>query len=77
MAMSLSLIHLFFFRAKNVAYGGSQARGPIRAAAGLHHSHCNTGSEPNLGTTPQLMAMLDPNPLIEARGRTYILMDTS
>ena len=29
----------FFFRAATVAYGGSQARGPIRAvAAGLYHS---------------------------------------
>ena len=28
---------------------GSQARGPIRAvAAGLHHSHSNTGSKPRL-----------------------------
>ena len=31
------------------AYGGSQARGLIGAvAAGLHHSHSNTGSEPHL-----------------------------
>ena len=31
------------------AYGGSQARGPIRAvAAGLHHSHSNARSEPGL-----------------------------
>ena len=35
-----------FFRAAPTAYGGSQARGPIRAtAAGLHHSHSNVGSE--------------------------------
>ena len=47
---------LFFFfrsfclsRATPAAYGGSQARGLIRAvAAGLHHSHSNTGSEPRL-----------------------------
>ena len=37
-------VHLFFFflafRAAPTAYGGSQARGPVRAtAAGLHHSH--------------------------------------
>ena len=33
------------FRAVPVAYGGSQARGPIGAvAAGLHHSHSNVGS---------------------------------
>ena len=42
----------FFFclfaisRAAHVAYGGSQARGPIGAiAAGLRHSHSNMGSE--------------------------------
>ena len=44
-----------------VAYGGSQARGLIRAvAAGLHHSHSNAGSEPRLQTTPQLTAPPDP-----------------
>ena len=33
------------FRAAPVAYGGSQARGPVgAAAAGLHHSHSNAGS---------------------------------
>ena len=36
----------FFLRATLAAYGSSQARGLIRAiAAGLHHSHSNTGSE--------------------------------
>ena len=49
------------FRAAPVAYGGSQARGPIGAiAAGLHHSHSNSRSEPHLRPTPQLMAMPDP-----------------
>ena len=43
------------------AYGGSQARGLIRAvAAGLCHSHGNARSEPHLQFTPQLMATLDP-----------------
>ena len=38
---------LLLFRATFMAYGGSQARGPIGAiAAGLHHSHNNMGSEP-------------------------------
>ena len=38
-----------------MAYGGSQARGPIEAvAAGLHHGHSNAGSEPHLQPTPQL-----------------------
>ena len=33
-----------FSRAALEAYGGSQARGPIGdVAAGLHHSHSNTG----------------------------------
>ena len=37
------------FRAAPTAYGGSQARGPIgAAAAGLHHSHRNAGSKPHL-----------------------------
>ena len=37
------------FRAKALAYKGSQARALIRAtAASLHHSHSNTKSEPRL-----------------------------
>ena len=44
-----------------MAYGGSQARGPIGAtAAGLHHSHSNKGSEPLLWPTPQLTEIPDP-----------------
>ena len=50
-----------FSRAAPVAYGGSQARGPIGAAAtGLHHSDSNAGSEPRLQPTPQVMAMPGP-----------------
>ena len=68
---------IFFFclfRVAPAAYGGSQARGLIRAvAASLHHSHSHARSEP----TPQLMAMLILNPLIKARDRTCILMDAS
>ena len=43
-------IYLFLlFRAAPAAYGGSQARGRIgAAAASLCHSHSNTGSEPHL-----------------------------
>ena len=49
------------FRAALAAYGGSQARGQIRAiAAGLHHSHSNAGSEPRLRPAPQLTATPDP-----------------
>ena len=43
------------------AYGGSQARGPIRAvAAGLCQSYSNARLEPCLQPTPQLTAMWDP-----------------
>ena len=49
------------FRAVLVVYVSSQARGPIGAtAAGLHHSHSNTGSDPHLRPTPQPTAMPDP-----------------
>ena len=51
----------FFLRATPVAYGSSQARGRIEAAAAiLHHSHGNTRFEPHLQPMPQLAAMLDP-----------------
>ena len=45
------LIYLFIhlFRAAPAAYGCSQAKGPIgAAAAGLYCSHRDTGSEPGL-----------------------------
>ena len=49
------------FRAAPAAYGGSQARGLIRAtAAGVCHSDSNGRSEPRLRPTPQLKAMPDP-----------------
>ena len=42
------------------AYGGSQARGRIRAVAtSLRQSHSNAGSEPRLQPTPQLTATPD------------------
>ena len=64
----------FLFRAAPTACGGSQARGQSRAtAAGLHHSHSNSGSELPLRHTPQLIL----NPLSEARDRTRILRDTN
>ena len=44
---TLTAFFLFLFLAAPVAYGSSQARGQIRAAAaGLHHSHSNTRSKP-------------------------------
>ena len=49
------------FGAAPMAYGGSQARGGIGTiAAGLHHSHSNTGSKMRLQPTLQLTATLDP-----------------
>jgi len=66
------------FRAKPAAYLSSQARGQIRAAAAsLHQSHRNAGSELHLRPTSQLTAMPDPSPLNEARDQTHILMDAS
>ena len=60
------------------AQGNSQARGRIgAAAAGLHHSHSNTRSEPHLQSTPQLRPRRIPNPRIKARDRTCILMDVN
>ena len=57
-------IHAYFFglfMAAPVAYGSSQAQGPIGAvASGLCRSHSNTGSEPRLPLIPQLTAKLDP-----------------
>ena len=56
---------LGLFRSSPAAYGGSQARGPIRAVAtGLCQSHSNTGPKPPLWPTPQLMATLDPQPTV-------------
>ena len=55
--------YFFFlsFRAVLAAYGGSLARGQIKAAAaGLRQSHSNLGSEPYLQPTAQLRATLDP-----------------
>ena len=57
------------FRATSSAYRNSQAKGLIRAtAAGLHHSHSNSTSEPHLKPTPQLMATLDPQPTEQGQG---------
>ena len=53
-------LFFFLFMAPPGTYGGSQARGQIRAvAASLRHSHRNTRSEPHLRPTPQLVATLD------------------
>ena len=69
---SLDLFFSFFLsfsRAAPTAYGGSRARGLIRAvAAGLCQSHGNARSELCLQTTPQLTAMLDPQPTEQGQG---------
>ena len=51
---------VFFSRAVPIAYGGSQARGPIgAAAASLRQSHNNARSELHPQPTPQLTATPD------------------
>ena len=60
----LTTFFFFFFfglRAALAAYGSSQARGGIRAAAlGLHYSHCKTRLEWHPQIIAQLAAMPDP-----------------
>ena len=62
--LSFSFLCIFIFllsRAAPAAYGGSQARDPIRAAAaGLPHSHSNARSQLRFRPTPQLTATPDP-----------------
>ena len=61
--------HTHIFRTTPMAYESTQARGQIGAtAASLHHSYSNLGSEPHLWPTPQLMAMLDPQPTKRGQG---------
>ena len=59
--MNTSFFFFFFFSGlPPTAYGGSQARGQIRAVgAGLHHSHSNTRSERRRQPVLQLTAMPD------------------
>ena len=67
-------VNFFFghFRAAPAAYGSSQARSRIRAAAAsLRHSHSNVGSKLPLWPTPQLEA------LWVGQGLNLLLMDTS
>ena len=55
------VLFCFVFRAAPEAYGSSQARGQITAAAAsLHHGHSNVRSELRLQLTPQFMAMPQP-----------------
>ena len=61
------VVFFFFFghfRVTPMAYGSSQARNRIgAAAAGLRHSHSTTGSKTHLRATPQLQQRWILNPL--------------
>ena len=58
----LVFFFFFIFMAAPAAYGSSQARGQIgAAAASLHHSHSNARTQPCLRPIPQLMAAM-PDP---------------
>ena len=62
-SQDLDSCHFFvlLFRAAPMAHGHFQARDQIGATpASLRHSHNNTGSNPGLRPTPQLIATLDP-----------------
>ena len=60
---------VFCFSGPHLRYGSSQTRGRIgAAAAGLRHSHSNTGSGPHLRPTPQLTAVLDPSSTERGQG---------
>ena len=69
----MAILDFFFLFAISWAapmpYGGSQARGRIRAVvASLRQSHSNSGSEPHLQAMPHLMAMPDPQPTEQGQG---------
>ena len=60
---------ILLFRATHTAYGSSQARGQIGAAAAhLGHSHSNVGSELHRQPTPQFMATPDPEATEQGQG---------
>ena len=77
--LSFFFVCLFVFWAAPVAYGGSQARGRIRAvAASLHHSHSNAYTplpHSDLHHSSQQLRIL--NPLNKGRDQTCVLMDAS
>ena len=55
----------FFLGGHTHSYGGSQARGQIRATA---HSHSNKGSELHLRLMLQLAVRLDLQPIEQSQG---------
>ena len=74
---SFTFFSFCFFRAMLAAYGSSQARGWIGAAASsLRYSHSNARSELHPWPMPQLMTTPDPQPT-EARDPTHILSNSS
>ena len=76
--LSYFIITFFFFRAAPAAYGSSQARGQIRAAAtGLCHSHSNVGLSCVCDLQWSLRQGRLLNPLSKTRDRTHILMDNT
>ena len=69
-------IYICLFRTTPVAYGSSQARDQIgAAAAGLHHSHSNAGSESCLRPTTAHGNTRSLTQMSKARNPTHILMD--
>ena len=69
-------LSILLFRATPEAYGGSQARGGIRAVdASLHHSHSNEGIHAVSATYTTAHRIL--NPVSEARDGTCVLMHAS
>ena len=64
--IQISVITLFIYLfslwgATPAAYGSSQGRGRMgAAAASLHHSHSNARTKLHLQPTPQLTVRLDP-----------------
>ena len=70
--------NFFLFTAAPAAYGSSQARGPIGAAAAhRYHSHSNADLSRICDLHHSLWQLWILNPLSMARDQTHILMDTS
>ena len=68
-SFDIERVFIIFGGAAPAAYGGSQARGQIRAVAtSLCHSHSNVGSEPHVPPTLQVTVMLDPQPAEQGQG---------
>ena len=75
MFFNFLLFIYFLLGAAHVAYGGSQARGLIRAiVAGLCQSHSNVGSEPVCDPHHSSQQRRILNPLSTAGDRTCNLM---